>query len=168
MPIKRIKDKTHLISKLNMPSGFTSRYYWHAYLWADQAALVANTHGMEGGDCRACCIPNKWTACYYGGRFEVKPMLGELHFIKDGWNLMIVAHEVQHAIIHRMRVLVPFVNEVAAQDEITGGGYRGASNTEELICYETGRWTDDLYNWLWDANPYGKNAKGGKYGTQAK
>jgi len=122
----------------------------------DRAALIANTIGMNEGETMACCVPAKWITDFRSGQNNVMPMLGEFHFVKDDWSMLIVAHEVQHAIVHRMRVLTPFAWEAMAQDKISGGGYRGALTYEELLCYEAGRWVNDLYVWLWDFNPHGK------------
>ena len=175
MPIKRLKDKERLLSKLWLPSAF-SRHYWHAYLWMDRDALVANTIGMNDRT-MACCVPAKWVTDFRTGQNNVPPMMGEFHFVKDDWSMMVVAHEVQHAIIHRMRVVTPFAWEAMAQDPITGGGYRGALTYEELLCFEAGRWVNDLYVWLWDFNPYGglegfygdnghRHAREGKHGKK--
>ena len=34
---------------------------------------------------------------------KIFPKLGEIHFLKDNWNMEVVAHESQHAILHRSR-----------------------------------------------------------------
>lgn len=153
MPIKRLKDYDRMVSKLWLPSAF-SRHYWHVYLWMDRTALDANTIDVgPPGQTLACCIPAKWVTNFKTGQNEVAPMLGEIHFVKGDWCLMVVTHELQHAIIHRMRVITPFAWEATAQDPISAGGYRGALNYEELICYEMGRWANDIHAWLLVQDP---------------
>ncbi|KKN34708.1 hypothetical protein LCGC14_0790900 [marine sediment metagenome] len=152
--IKRSKDERHMVSKLRLPSGY-SRHYWFAYLWDNDQALLDNTVDMGPG-MAACCIPAKWVTDFKTGQNEVNPLMGELHFIVDKWSMLVVAHEIQHAIIHRMRVIIPFAWEVMAQDEISSGGYKGVDSYEELVCHEAGKWVNDVYVWLWGKNPHGK------------
>jgi hypothetical protein len=76
-------------------------------------------------------------------KFPPKKM-GEVHFIKDKWNMEIVAHELCHALIGRLRHNATLkLCDVMMQN----------NDTEEIICYEFGRWVDEVYRRLWQEDP---------------
>ena len=80
---------------------------------------------------------------------EVAPLIAEVHFVKGRWREEVVAHELMHAAMHRMRVLPPWHREVCEQI--------GAA--EETVCYEFGEWFDKVWRWLWEIDGYGKHAE---------
>lgn len=81
------------------------------------------------------------------GELLPSPKMGEIHFIAGQWDTEVVAHELQHAILHRLRVLCPSYRAILERDEI---------EEEEEVCYEFGRWFSNLYRWLWDIDPSSK------------
>ena len=79
-----------------------------------------------------------------------KQHLGEIHFVKDQWELEHVAHEMLHAMFHYIRVLVP---------DFSRALYRDLMGAEENLCYPFGEWVDWVYRWLWKFNPNPKWVK---------
>ena len=155
-PRLRKRRKDLLLATTTVRSMFAPRYYNHAYLWADVEGLIANSTGSNRNTV-GCYVPNTWLEHYRRGNLEVKPKLGELHFVRNRWNEKVICHEVVHAIMHRLRVLVPYFPEALYQEKIPAPGYRGAENCEEIICHEAGHWQGKLHTWLWKVNPYGEH-----------
>ncbi len=159
------KNKNQLLAKWKLKIG--KKHYFHIFLWEDQENFEANTIGNTPGKVAACVhfaptivevllgdpysettSPNeiKYSA------FEkeiVRPKLGEAHFIKDKWDLEVVAHELCHILLHRLRVLEPSVEKIMEQEY----------DSEETVCYAFGRWANQIYSMLWEVNPYGKYSK---------
>lgn len=140
MAYKRIKDESGLIGKWILKSSIKP-YYFHVFLWDNQNSFDRNT--MDN-------IPNRSSGCVNLSSYiiyperKIKPKLGEIHFIKDKWNMEIVAHELQHALIHRIRALeAPAFSEIIDQ----------CGSSEEDICYEFGEWVNKVYSLLWEFNP---------------
>jgi len=160
MTIKRVKDYTHLYKSATMYSTLPcqGKYYIDMYLWGNRDALEANAaHCDKDTKAAFCSMPYRVRINEDGSEdLKVKPKLGELHFVKDDWNMEIVAHELQHALAHRMRVLEPFAQQVMDQDD----SHDYIKSAEERFCREAGRWFDELYRWLWRHNAYGKHAQG--------
>lgn len=75
-----------------------------------------------------------------------KPKLGELHFVKSDWNLEIIAHELCHALIHRLRVVNPLYKQMVLNEELN----------EEDICHEYGMWMIFLYSEFQRLDPKGE------------
>lgn len=142
MAYKLRKDETKLVAKWKVKSSALP-YYFHVFLWEDRESYLQNTVGSERS--LGCVNLAPWLELNAGASFRkhVRPKLGEIHFIKDVWNMNIVAHELCHAIIHRIRTIGPSMSDVVNQ---VGG-------SEEEVCYEFGRWMDCLYRSLWDVNP---------------
>ena len=143
MPIKRIKDESKLIAKWKIKAG--RKYYFHVFLWEDQEAFDQNTKDTK---------PNTYIACVNlsptiieilpdSEREFVRPKLGEVHFIKGKWDMEIVAHELCHALIQRIRMIGPYITNIVEQ----------VATTEEDLCYEYGMWVGDTYRQLWEADP---------------
>lgn len=152
MPIRRIKDTTRLISKAKI-RGRGRRHYLHAYLWRDRAAMIAadgdGDSSASGQSTMAMHCPNAHTITITPGsedQHSSPPLLGELHFVADDWTTEVVAHELCHALFHRLSALGQgdvFALEMA---------------DEEPICYEFGQWFEQVYAWLWEVNPHGKHS----------
>lgn len=121
-------------------------YHTEALLWASQEDMI-----------RALSIysetPKNVGAAFVGFSKEDKKakwgkrlsssLLGEFHFYMGGWDIEMVAHEVTHSAIHRMRVLDPDGEDVL-DDKKTADG----EPLEEVIAYESGFWTSDIHRWL--------------------
>jgi len=144
MSIKRIKDESKLIAKYKIKAG--KRYYFHVFLWDSQESFDENTVGNIKGQSAGCVNLSPW---YYkiskSGTEEkrVQPKLGEVHFISGKWTTEIVAHELCHALIHRLRTINPTANDVLWQEK----------DSEETICYEFGGWMEQIYRLLWEDDP---------------
>lgn len=145
MSIKRIKDETKLIVKWKLKTG--KSYYFHVFLWEDQDSFDANTCDNKPNEAAACVnlAPTviEVFAKEENDKIIIRPKLGEIHFIKDKWNMEVVAHELCHAFIHRIRQLNNKGQDVIEQIE----------NVEESVCYEFGQWAHTIYNLLWKENP---------------
>lgn len=142
MACKRSKDFSGLVAQAIMRSS-QKPHYWHVYLWHDRDALIANTIGMD----------DKTDGCHCSVPILVDPesgeplpgaKMGEIHFIARRWDMEVVAHELQHAIIHRLKFLCPSYQSILDRDEI---------EAEEEVCYEFGRWFAHIYRWLWSIDP---------------
>ena len=162
MPIKRIKNRTRLKASIKLTS-YLRPYYITVYLWKNQQSLVENTDIGGLGESGYVEIESTTLGCFCSKpylvnletrKLTVKPLLGEVHLISKKWTTEIVAHELQHAILHRMRVLSPYSREVMKQ--VKSKYWNG--NAEEDIAYEFGGWFDELYSWLWKKDAYGKHA----------
>lgn len=149
--IKLRKDKTRLRKQWKVKSNYACRFYLDVFLWEDRESFVSNTHDTNFNT-DACWNGMPWIDDLKLGALKVRPKLGELHFIVDLWNIEIVSHEVGHAIFQRMRVLSPTYTSVCEQTAIPEK-WLGVSTTEELICYELGKWVENIYGKLWLANP---------------
>ena len=161
MAIKRIKDESQLVAKWKLKAG--KRHYFHVFLWKNKKAFIQNTLDNEDKCSIACvnlaptiyeisqiydgtCVNTTSTYYYDIGSYErkiIRPKLGEIHFIKDKWGLEIVAHELCHALMHRIRQLKPNFEHIIEQ----------VNGAEESICYEYGQWLEDIYRFLWETNP---------------
>lgn len=143
MAYKRIKDESNLIAKWKLKS--TGKFYFHVFLWADQESFDKNTNGNKPYMSAGCVnlAPTIIEITKNSEREFVRPKLGEIHFIKNKWNIEIVAHELCHALIHRIRMIKPTVKQIIEQE----------GDSEEMICYEFGEWVNAIYNLLWNENP---------------
>lgn len=147
MPIKRFKDESKCLAKWKMKAG--KRHYFHVFLWESKQAFDENTCDNEPGEALGCCnnAPSIIEIGSDGSEREIiRPKLGEVHFIKDTWNMEIVAHELFHAIIQQIRMIGPKADDIVEQ----------IGDSEEDICYTFGRWMHEIYSLLWEVNPYGR------------
>jgi len=117
-------------------------YYFNLYLWEDQKQFCYKTKqdSETWGYCRFSPVnvdlkTNKESPS--------RPKLGEVHFIKDKWDLEIVSHELCHCLLVRLEILKPRFSDVIEYND----------NSYEDICYEFGKWVEDVYAWLWKVNP---------------
>lgn len=152
MPIRRIKDRSRLVSQAKI-RGRGRKHYLYAYLWCDRAAMIAADGDGEcaatGADTRAMHCPNAHTITVRPGeedQHKSPPLLGELHFVSGDWTTEVVAHELCHALIHRLAAL--------GQHDLMGL----AMEDEEPVCYEFGQWFEQVYAWLWDVDAHGRHA----------
>ena len=99
-----------------------------------------NVPDVEKGTAEACTTFAQPILHISGSKSKLKilPKLGEMHFIKGRWSLEIVAHELCHALIHRITMIPPSFDQIRNQV-----GY-----SEETVCYEFGAWVRDLYRIL--------------------
>lgn len=133
MPVKRIKDLSKCIAQFKLKCS-ESPFYWHVYLWQDQQSLIENTGEdvqpkiVPGNNCQAAHCPVPTLVDPETDQLVPGPKLGEIHFIQGVWTLEIVAHELLHAMFHRIRTLKsPCVDRLFLEMEV-----------EELVCYEFG------------------------------
>lgn len=163
MPIKRRKDRSNLKGTLVLKSTEKPHYY-NVYLWNDVRSMYENVYTQEAGrtydeigtdnEILGFCVFNTYLYDPEKRLPNPSPLLGEIHFIAGRWDELVVAHELQHAILHRMRVLRPLAREVMKQ--VKSKVWYG--NAEEDICHEYGRWFSKLYRWLWEIDAHGKHA----------
>ena len=140
MAIKRFKDESNVIIKAKVKAG--KKHYFHAFLWEDKESFDANTYDGSGHGVVGLCNLAP-TIILYNGKTEkkiIRPKLGEVHFIKGKWDLEIVAHELCHALIQRLRMILPNAEQVVEQE----------CDYEEDICYEFGAWVDEIYRLLYE------------------
>lgn len=142
MACKRIKDRTNLVARADLKvTG--SRHYFQLYLWRDLISFRANSMDNEKA---VACVNFEPTIIEFSNNTEneiIRPKRGEIHFVVGKWNIEIVAHEIGHALIERMRLFPPHADAIIEQ----------TADAEEEICHELGQWVDNVYRWLWEHNP---------------
>jgi len=138
MGVRRVKDLSGLVAQAVMRSS-RRPHYWHVFLWRDKTAFIGGTKGMEDGKASGCHCPCPTLMDPESGELLPSPKCGEIHFVAEDWNEEVVAHELQHAILHRLRVLCPSYRAILERDEI---------EAEEEVCYEFGRWFAAIWKWL--------------------
>lgn len=151
-PIQRIADDRSPMAAGRLDSSLPG-YHWHVFLWPDQAMYEAAADVRKSGTNAMCCT-DTWVDETTGRHF-VQDRLGEIHFVSGLWDVNTVAHEVQHAILHRLRNLTPGPQRVIDENAPTY-----SPEAEEVIAYEAGDWVEALLVWLTNedpASPYPRN-----------
>lgn len=146
MPIRRVKDRSGLVSRRKLRAR-TRRHYLFAYLWRDRESMRRGTgEGCERTMAMHCCA--KFSTHYEGewerAHLKVRPLLGELHFVAGEWTPEIVAHELAHSLLHRLRTGGELLRAVMEQDPM---------EAEEAVCYEFGEWAAQVHAWLREVDP---------------
>lgn len=139
MPIKRVKDRTNLLDTFKLLSK-RRPHYVRVYIWRTPEDILANTLDMPTGTW-ACHCPAIWTMDPDVGEWKSGPLLGEVHFAISTWSTEIIAHEMAHALFHRIRTLGPDVARYQTADH--------DFDEEEALCYEFGKWYYTTHKHLW-------------------
>lgn len=141
MPIKHQKDMSRCIAWGDIYINYFPGHYYRVFLWKDQAAMLDNTT-LDGEERDEACGGIACHAPYIGcigndGRSmnRAPKRLGEIHFIRDSWNMEVVAHECFHASNNVCKIL-----NIDPQDDIV---------LEERAAYIQGELVDEIYGWLW-------------------
>lgn len=145
------KKKNPYVAKGKLRSS-SAKHYFNVLLWGTQDDYERAAEA-ERGQTVAMCITDTMTDTETGA-ITVNPKLGEIHFVSGTWCVNTVAHECQHAIIHRMRYLQPgpakVLNEFAPDHD---------TNDEEIIAYEAGSWVEACMAWLTNNDPASRYPK---------
>ena len=145
MAVKRKKCEDKLMAKYKMPFTESKRFYT-VFLWEDQQSFDENTMDNCPGEAAACVnhIDIGAMVNTKGGKVKLLPprKLGEIHFIKDKWNIEIIAHETMHVFLNRMRVLSPKLCDIMRNID-----------DEEFVCFEFGQWVQEIHRILSEENP---------------
>ena len=102
--------------------------YWDVCIWDTNRALkgvLERNNSIVENEVLGVTIPSEGN----GG------CLGEIHFCMTSWNDKVVAHEIEHATLHTMRVF-----GISTDDSIPN---------EERVCYMHARLFHEVYSWLW-------------------
>lgn len=151
MPAKPKKRKTKSVPKGRIVASIKlmsnhKPYFFVVHLWDTREGMV---HTLN--------IPEKLTTAitfaYWNGVDAKHPQpwpdecLGEMHFACGAWSAEVIAHEVFHAMLHRGRMLPPFLGLMCHPSQ----------DYEEHLAYEQGEWTQVLLEWLGSVDvEYGK------------
>ena len=121
----------------------TKPYYFNIYLWDTHKDFCYKTKYTE--EVGGCFHPEPVEELLDSDEvIPSRPKLGEIHLIKDKWDLEVVTHELCHALLLRLEILKPtFYDAIDYNDNIS----------HEDICYEFGIWVETVYGWLWQINP---------------
>lgn len=140
---RSLKNKP--LSSGKLPSSNKINYF-RVFLWSNQADYEAGAH-PDSTDTTALCV----TDSYRDNETQVitvRRMLGTIHFVCGSWGVNTVAHECQHAILHRMRYLTPTPDQILPEwDE------NHDADNEEVIAYEAGAWVESCLTWLTNTDP---------------
>lgn len=173
------KDRTDLLATLDLRvedvdggryvNQAGTPYYVRCYLWGTEDAMNAATGGT--GDALALFVCTGVAECVETARWSpMRPLLGEVHFFRGAWTEEVVAHEIQHALNHRLRVLpcgdeeppdVPHGTgwrQVMLNEMDDRRNYFARDGAEEEHCHLAGRWFAAVYGWLWEHDAHGKHA----------
>ncbi len=137
MSYKKIKDFTNLIASCRMWAN-GRKHYWDVYLWKNKEAMLLNTKDLTP-ECGGAHCPLPTLMDPESGELIPLPKAGEVHFINKDLSLEHVAHELSHAMIHRLKILCPSYKKIIEEDDM---------EAEEIICYEFGKWIYEIYIWL--------------------
>lgn len=121
------------------------RCFVRLHMWRSVKDLRA-ARPNEQGEFYGLCEPyNRW----------VSRRIADVHFGLDHINLDVVAHEMTHALVHRINVLGPDPLAIILQTE-EGKNLFGRApkyfggRADEEIAYEMGRWVHFTYSWAYD------------------
>lgn len=146
MPCSHRKSLARCKAKMRLRCS-TSRNFFDVYLWHTRYQMAKQSGDGSARTMGLCqLMPTWWDD--EADKEVVTPKLGEIHFVSRRWTTEIVAHELCHAILQRMRLVRPFAQQVMDQE----------GDSEEDICYEFGEWFDSVYRWLWETDKHGKHA----------
>lgn len=137
------KDRSKIIGVYKLRSA-RKPYYFQVYLWDDIKSLRDYFETTDETLAMTCFEP--WYIDDDTGNVYINPKLGEIHFARQHWNVNVVAHEVQHAIIHRQRLIWPPAHLIALEEY---------ADAEEEVAYECGHWVSKTYTWLLGLDPTG-------------
>lgn len=137
------KDHSKIVAQLRLPSA-RKPYYYQVFLWDDIQDLKDYFDVDDDTLAMTCFEP--WYVDDDTGSVYINPKLGEIHFARDHWNVNVIAHEVQHAVIHRMRLIWPPAHLILLDEY---------ADAEEEIAYETGNWVERVHGFLWSNDPGG-------------
>lgn len=145
---RQTKPKSKLLGQFKLSSA-RKPYYYQVYLWRDIKDLKNYAELDPTDDTLAVTCFEPWYVDDSTGQVYINPKLGEIHFAANNWNVNVIAHEVQHAIVHRMRLIWPAAHLIMLDEY---------ADAEEEIAYENGNWVERVHTWLWGLDP---NPKGG-------
>ncbi len=136
------KEGKGLVSSMRMDCTATAPHFFEVCLWKDYGAFNDNTEDdMTGAG--ACCEVSSYYQNDITGNIKAPRRLGTIHFVVDHWGMEVVAHELFHALVQRLRCIDPPIASIIRQKD----------DAEESIAYEFGKWSSKVYNWLWDNDP---------------
>lgn len=139
------KDRSKIVAQMRLASA-RKPYYYQVYLWDDIQDLKDYFEVDDETLAMTCFEP--WYIDDATGSVYINPKLGEIHYARDNWNVNVIAHEVQHAVIHRMRLIWPPAHLILLDEY---------ADAEEEIAYETGNWVERVHGFLWQHDPGVKN-----------
>jgi hypothetical protein len=140
---KRRISRDKIVGKLRVNSS-RKPFYIQVILWKAHPDMLAHL-GENDPQLQAVTQLDAFMENPLTG--EVSPLsqkIAEIHFAADAWNVNVVAHEVFHAIVHRMRLMYPAAHLLPHEE------YAAA---EEEIAYELGNWVERIHTWLWSVDP---------------
>lgn len=143
------KDRSKIVDILKLTSS-RKPYYFQVYLWSDLKHLREHFDIEPDDETLAMTCFEPWYVDQDTGSVYINPKLGEMHFARDNWSINIVAHEVQHAVIHRMRLIWPPAHLILLDDY---------ADAEEEVAYETGHWVERTHRFLTKHDPHNKGGK---------
>lgn len=148
----RITSRDGLVAETRVPS-LAPSFYLRVFLWTPEAfEREVDTSS------RARCDSMPWVHNRGADtRHTLSPCLARLHFKTQRWDDETIAHEVQHAILHRITVLGPHWQRIEdlCDEERQQGDTAGTlvSQANEDICTEAGRWFAAVQAFLWKHDP---------------
>ena len=149
MSIKHKKNKTNLLKEFNLYTKNKKQYY-KVFVWKTVSDLRENSLDSED----ASAVVNHRPEIVYidedgTEHRKIFPKLGEIHISLEFFNEEVVAHELLHAMLNRIRAIqYPSFTDIDYQEDIKYGN--SDVNSEELMCDEFGKWFTTAYRIIFD------------------
>lgn len=119
--------------------------YLRIILWDSEDVMHEHIAASDGTtDFSAMCQPHTYTQSGVTNKISIPDCIATLHFVKYGWTLDIVVHEVCHFIFFLARV-----------DRALSFIQNDQMDVEEEYTYLMGDICDRLYRELWTRNQWG-------------
>jgi len=154
MPYNESKDLAHVVAQTTLHVTNTDHYF-EVFLWNDIKAMQNEACNASEKVTIAVVnhAPTEITIFEDGvEREDISNKLGEVHFIKDEWDFEVLSHELLHALWQRLRHCDVNADDVVWQKSNGSDSFEDSS-LEEIICYEFGRWVQQVAEFLWNNDP---------------
>lgn len=131
-------------------SGGIKETHWKVLLWPDiqsfntKVDIPGKPLSLDGNFiCSGMHHPHPYYQDTETGEMHSLKVIGIIHFVRDKWDMEVVAHECGHAMAHYIR----------ATGKNPLGDKRDNMEEEEELCYPFGRLVEEIYTKLWVLNP---------------
>lgn len=115
--------------------------HWKVFLWPSRDMFHGKMADGVGAD--GLHHPHPYRKHIVTRKRRPMRVVGSIHFVRDKWDMEVVAHECLHAIAHYIR----------STGKNPLGDKCDNMKEEEELCYPFGRLVEEVYTKLWELNP---------------